>query len=368
MRRRVPLAAAAFVILVSHVPAAGAADNSSVATQLAAAQRKANAAAARLSNAETALARVADDVSGLRARTAANRARLGQLEGAVRNAAVSQYMEGRAPARVGMADIGELARGQAMLQLVTLGSVDAIDAYRPARQDLDASAAALNKRLAQQRGAIQSLQRERSAAVAELDKLAAQQRALLAKQAAAKKAAASRQASASTARARGIIATGAWICPVQGPHSFSNDWGQPRSGGRTHQGNDILAPRGTPVVASVSGTATANSNGLGGTAYFLHGSDGNTYYGAHLQGYGQLGAVQAGTVIGYVGNTGDAAGGPTHLHFEIHPGGGAGRQPVPDPRQVLLGVSQRRVGGAAGGRAGRGVDRRAAAAVGRRFA
>ena len=313
--------------LVLQAPAAGAADNSTVASQLVAAQRKANEAAARLARAQTALARVADDVSALRARSAANRAHIAQLEGAVRNTAVSQYMEGKAPTRVGMADIGELARGQAMLQLVTLGNVDAIDSYRAARQDLDASAAALDKRLGQQRAALRNLQRDQSAAVTELNKLAAQQRALEAKQAAAKKASA--RTAAAGGRVTGVIASGPWICPVQGPHSFSNDWGQPRPGGRSHQGNDILAPRGTPVVASVSGTATANSNSLGGIAYFLHGSDGNTYYGAHLQGYGQLGAVQAGTVIGYVGNTGDAAGGPTHLHFEIHPGGGPAVNPYP---------------------------------------
>jgi murein DD-endopeptidase MepM/ murein hydrolase activator NlpD len=329
MRRRASLAAAAFVVILAQAPAAGAADSSSIQSQLAAAQRQANQAAARLAAAQTALARLGDDVAGLRARQAATKARLGELEGAVRNAAVSQYMEGRAPSAVGIADIGEVARGQAMLQLVTLGSIDAIDAYRSLRQDLDASTAALNKRLSQQKGAYAALQREQSAAVAELDKLAAREQALAAKAAADKKAAAARTAAASTSRARGIIATGSWICPVQGPHSFSNDWGQPRPGGRTHQGNDILAPRGTPVVASVSGVATANSNSLGGIAYFLHGVDGNTYYGAHLQGYGQLGNVQAGTVIGYVGNTGDAAGGPTHLHFEIHPGGGPAVNPYP---------------------------------------
>jgi murein DD-endopeptidase MepM/ murein hydrolase activator NlpD len=228
-----------------------------------------------------------------------------------------------------MADIGELARGQAMLQLVTLGSIDAIDAYRSARQDLDASTAALSKRLGQQRGALSALQREQTAAEADLNKLAAQQRALEARAAASRKASAASRLGSASSRPVGVIASGNWICPVQGPHSFSNDWGQPRPGGRTHQGNDILAPRGTPVVASVSGVASANSNSLGGIAYFLHGSDGNTYYGAHLEGYGQLGAVQAGTVIGYVGNTGDAAGGPTHLHFEIHPGGGPAVNPYP---------------------------------------
>lgn len=329
MRRRVLLAAAAFLVILAQAPAAGAADTSSIQSQLAAAQRKANQAAARLDAAQTALARLSDDVAGLKAKQAANRARLAQLEGAVKNAAVSQYMEGKTPASVGMTDIGELARGQAMLQLVTTGAIDAIDAYRSIRQDLDASTAALNKRVSQQRGAYAALQHEQSAAVADLDKLAAQERALEAKAAASKKAATAKAAATTTSRARGIIASGNWICPVQGPHSFSNDFGNPRPGGRSHQGNDILAPRGTPVVASVSGVASANSNSLGGIAYFLHGVDGNTYYGAHLEGYGTLGNVQAGTVVGYVGNTGDAAGGPTHLHFEIHPGGGAAVNPYP---------------------------------------
>src|SRR5205085_10904218 len=119
-----------------------------------------------------------------------------------------------------------------------------------------------------------------------------------------------------------INAKGPWVCPVQGRHSFSDDYGQPRPGGRSHQGNDILAPRGTPVVANVSGTFSQNYSGRGGTSYFLEGDDGREYFGAHLESYsGASGHVAIGTVIGYVGNTGDAAGGPTHLHFEIHVGG-----------------------------------------------
>jgi murein DD-endopeptidase MepM/ murein hydrolase activator NlpD len=108
---------------------------------------------------------------------------------------------------------------------------------------------------------------------------------------------------------------------VQGPHAFSNDYGASRGGGSSHQGNDILAAKGTPVVANVGGVVTQRTGAVSGLAYFLAGDDGNRYFGAHLDSFGASGRVSAGTVIGTVGNTGDAVGGPPHLHFEMHPGG-----------------------------------------------
>lgn len=116
-------------------------------------------------------------------------------------------------------------------------------------------------------------------------------------------------------------ATG-WVCPVQGSHSFSDTWGQARSGGRRHQGTDIMSPRGTPVVANVSGTVRASSSAGGGIGYYLQGTDGVTYFGAHLDSFaGVTGRVERGTVLGWVGNSGNARGGGTHLHFEMNPGG-----------------------------------------------
>lgn len=123
---------------------------------------------------------------------------------------------------------------------------------------------------------------------------------------------------------------GGFIFPVAGPHAYSNDWGEPREGGRRHQGNDIFALRGTPVVAVVSGSVRAHYSGNAGKMLYLYGSDGNSYEYMHLDGFAvSQGEVAAGQVIGYVGSTGNARGGSPHLHFEIHPGGGGPINPYP---------------------------------------
>ncbi len=115
---------------------------------------------------------------------------------------------------------------------------------------------------------------------------------------------------------------GGFVCPVPGG-TFFNDWGFPRSGGRHHAGNDIFAPLGTPVHAPTSGWVDVATGSIGGHQFRLTAADGSQWFGSHLDHFGKTGSVQAGDVIGYVGNTGNAKGGPTHLHFEIHPGANA---------------------------------------------
>lgn len=126
------------------------------------------------------------------------------------------------------------------------------------------------------------------------------------------------------------------IFPVNGPHSFINDWGFPRSGGRTHKGNDIFAAKGTPLVAVTDGYIGKSSpieKGLGGITLWVYGTDGNQYYYAHLSkihpGIRVGSKVAAGQIIGYVGNTGNARTTPPHMHFQIHPGGGEAINPYP---------------------------------------
>lgn len=114
------------------------------------------------------------------------------------------------------------------------------------------------------------------------------------------------------------------ICPfTPGRTHFSNSWGARRSGGRGHRGTDMMAPMDEPIYAVASGTVSMYNRGLGGKYIWLSSDGGTAFYYAHLNEFavGDGASVKQGDLIGYNGNTGNAAGGSPHLHFEIHPGG-----------------------------------------------
>jgi LysM repeat protein len=112
-------------------------------------------------------------------------------------------------------------------------------------------------------------------------------------------------------------------CPVPGA-SFMNDWGFPRDGGdRFHEGTDMFAPKGTTIVAPASGSLVFGKNKLGGTTFTITTPSGWVIYGAHMSAtIGSSRVVKAGEAIGRVGNTGNAAGGDTHLHLSLKRLGG----------------------------------------------
>lgn len=126
-----------------------------------------------------------------------------------------------------------------------------------------------------------------------------------------------------------IPAGTSWVCPIKGA-TFFNDWGFPRGGGtRYHEGNDLFTTRGTPVYAPVSGTVAFKTGSIGGKQFNLSGDDGVEYLGSHMSDFGKSGRVNAGDVIGYVGNSGNAAGTRPHLHFGMYLPGGVVINPYP---------------------------------------
>jgi len=137
---------------------------------------------------------------------------------------------------------------------------------------------------------------------------------------------------------------GGHVFPVYGPSSFTDTFGAFRGdvSGGWHHGDDIFAPLGAPILACASGTVfSVGWNSVGGNRLWIRDGSGNLYYYAHLSAFAPSAVngtqVTAGTVLGFVGNTGDAQGTPYHLHFEIHPVGllGLGYDGAVDPTTYL---------------------------------
>jgi hypothetical protein len=141
------------------------------------------------------------------------------------------------------------------------------------------------------------------------------------------------------------LTTDRYVFPVYGNSSFADTYGAFRGdvSGGWHHGDDIFAPLGAPVLAVADGTVfSVGWNEVGGWRLWLRDGGGNEFYYAHLSAYSPLAVngavVRAGDILGFVGNSGDAAGTPYHLHFEIHPVGllGYGYDGAVDPTTYLL--------------------------------
>ncbi len=350
---------------------------------LAQARDAATRAAQEYADAQAALGELATELSDLETEQAGIEDQLAAIEDQVTAIVVDQYIGAGGPdAVLPTADLNEAAKAEALVRLVTQHDTDVLDEHRALQAQLAATEEAIRTRLADQEALVDQLaatqaemerqlavleeaerrrleeerrraeEAAREAAAAAERRAAAERAATLARQEAAREAGSAAAAAASTtspgdagdAGDAGDTSTvttdvaptpapatppepvvqapvgGGMICPVPGS-AFVDSFGAPRPQGWAHQGVDMMASSGTPIVAPVSGTVTHRGNSVGGLAFHLDGSDGRYYYGAHLSAYGQSGSVSAGTVIGYVGNTGDAAATAPHLHLEIHIGG-----------------------------------------------
>jgi murein DD-endopeptidase MepM/ murein hydrolase activator NlpD len=138
------------------------------------------------------------------------------------------------------------------------------------------------------------------------------------------------------------LTAGHYVFPVYGDSAYADTFGAPRADVSWHHGDDIFAPLGAPVLAVADGTVfSVGWNKIGGWRLWLRDLAGNEFYYAHLSAYSPYALnnaqVRAGTVLGFVGRTGDAEGTPFHLHFEIHPVGllGLGYDGAVDPTPYL---------------------------------
>ncbi|NNL68338.1 MAG: peptidoglycan DD-metalloendopeptidase family protein, partial [Acidimicrobiia bacterium] len=132
--------------------------------------------------------------------------------------------------------------------------------------------------------------------------------------------------------------TAGFVCFFDQPYRFVNDWGNARSGGRTHKGTDVVAAYGQSVKAVANGTVLKRNSDLGGISLWLDADNGTSYYYAHLSGFvdglTDGSRVSAGQIIAFNGDSGNAVGGVPHVHFQIHPGG-RGNPPV-NPYPTLV--------------------------------
>src|SRR5947199_338671 len=124
-----------------------------------------------------------------------------------------------------------------------------------------------------------------------------------------------------------------WSSDVCSSDLLTDSWGSPRPGGRAHQGIDIFAPRNTPIRSTTPGiVVTVGRNDLGGRIVRIFGPAGEWHYYAHLERFaeihpGQL--VAPGQILGYVGDSGNAQGPATHLHYGIYRWRGGAMDPYP---------------------------------------
>lgn len=371
--------------------------------QMIAIQARADAAGARYWEADLALYELNVEIVELSQRVAGIDAEVAALRRQMLEIAVQRYIDSTTPPSILAGDdINRQAAVDALARFVSEGSLDIIDDYRRARDDLDQAQALLAERALHQQelisraaaaaaevqaelNAIGSVYLEIAPRLYEQDRLldaleeeerrrlaeelrrrqAEEARRLEAARAAAAAAASAEVARQEAARIAGeevaraaaaapdapqtepgagaippvrpgepgdaaapvadlpvLQAASGWVCPLAGPFSHFDDFGDPRHYGGWHKGNDLIAPTGTPVLAVESGRVEHRANRIGGNSAYLFADSGNYYYNTHLSAYENVGVgwVPAGAVIGYVGDSGNAAGLP-HLHFEYHLGG-----------------------------------------------
>jgi septal ring factor EnvC (AmiA/AmiB activator) len=322
-------------LLSAVVPPAGAASTRAMQEQL-------DELAERYGKFETDLARTESRSDRLRADMQEAERVLDQRAENLAARAVHMYKQGGPLTVLGrllLAPDAEAFRRQAELfSLMSSRDAEVVDEVQIAQARAQELQAQLDANQQRQEQVLASLRKQQDALQAKLEEAQQREReALAAKRAAeARRARGRRSARLDADVAAPIPNARGMVLPIAGPVAFADTWGAPRSGGRRHQGTDVMSSCGARVVAVADGSVSIHRGGNGGNMLYLHAANGDTYFYSHLQSYAvQSGQhVNAGQLIGYNGNTGNARGGPCHVHFEWHPKGGRPVNPYPLLRSI----------------------------------
>ena len=271
-----------------------------------------------------------DEISDTRAALADAQARLGRLEVRLQDVARTAYRMGALSAvdlLLTSESFSEFSDRVVFLDQMAEDDGDIITRVTVLSEELHRRRADLARLEAEQQRLEAQLRRAESVLYGKLEE-AQSLEAKYEDQLAAERAAAARQAASAPTGGGGGSGSGSiptvtggalQACPAPGT-SFVDSFGAPRSGGRTHAGVDMMGTYGMPIYAAQSGSVSHSSSSLGGMQAYVYAGNGDYTFYAHLQGYsGASGQVSAGTLIGYMGDTGNAS--SPHLHFEYHPGG-----------------------------------------------
>ncbi len=307
------------------------------------AKKEADQAAAQYAEAYGALEKVGDRLTEVQSQIDASEATMVQLEEKAAEYVLNAYIRSSDTSDKDPQEVIDENRRTQMMSTVAAFDSSQLTQLSGLKEDLAITREELSTLQEDRKKRVDELDKQKKALDEKLQSAVKAQKDLEAKLAADARASRQRSQQARTASNNSSSGTssgpagqiinpgnGALTCPIQGPLAFTNDWGRPRSGGRTHKGNDLFSPRGTPNVAIVSGSVMFRNEGTGGLSAYLSGDNGVTYYYTHLNGYaGGNRRVQQGEVIGYTGSTGNASGGSPHTHFEMRMGGANGNRVNP---------------------------------------
>jgi murein DD-endopeptidase MepM/ murein hydrolase activator NlpD len=343
--RRILFGLAVLALLLAGVPAIQAAPLEDARRRQRALEAELQAATAELQAAEAALARATDQLAYDKGQlAAADRQAIG-AKAALAGQAAAMYRSGGlaiadalldrdpalVPGRVEMATVLVTRHAQLIEDAQVAG-----DAYRSVLDRVTKGyerAKALRDQARSAVGRLEAGLEEAQALEARLVRLEQRRQA----QAAAKVTATPAPPPPPSGGGAGAGGGSGKACILERPYSYVDSWGAARSGGRSHQGTDVMAPHGARVFAFVSGVVSRESTSTnGGIQLYLQGDNGVEYFYAHLSGYAvSTGTrVRAGQLIAYNGQTGNARYTAPHVHFEVHPGGGAPVNPYPHLKPV----------------------------------